>query len=56
MMTTQHVSVAKTHTNMAHAAMRQGLMLSRRTWFGLSPVCLGDAKYPIVGAGGDRSL
>lgn len=47
-MTTQHVSVAKTHTDMAHAAMRQGPMLSRRMWF-----C---AKYPIVGAGGDRSL
>jgi len=49
MMTTQNVSAAKTHTNMAHAAMRQGRILSCRMWF-----C---AKYPhVVGAGGDRSL
>lgn len=42
MMTIQYVPVAKTLTIMAHAAMWQGHILSRRIRF-----C---AKYPVVGA------
>lgn len=47
MTTTQYLSVATTHTIMAQAAMWQGRLLAHRMWF-----C---AKYPVVGAGGDRS-